>query len=382
MITLLTGTPGNGKTLYLLNWILKWSKAEDRPVYFSGIEFTEQGKEGVFKDWIPFEATEWNKCPPGAIVVTDECQRIYRNRSINAQAPQFVTDLETHRHLGIDLVYVTQHPMLVDPALRRLTGQHLHCVRTFGMEGSVVHEWGTVRENCDKPAGRKDSTSKPFKFDKKLYGLYVSAEKHTMKRNIPWKIKMLFVLPFILAALIYLIYKSMMARIKPEESTQQISQANSVVQDMRSSNGKPLQFDPIADAKKYVFDQTPRVPGLPHTAPKYDGVTTPVTAPVPALCVASKTKCSCYSQQATVMPVEDVTCRSIVARGYFVDFEDKRKTEQSRQALDRRDGLPLSGANTREQEPRFVATAADGYGALGVRDGVQRREVDSTYLVN
>jgi zona occludens toxin len=147
--------------------------------------------------------------------------------------------------------------------------------------------------------------------------------------------------------------------------------------------------------KKYVFDQTPRVEGLPHTAPKYDAVTAPVTAPIPALCVASKTKCSCYSQQATVMVVADVTCRSIVDRGYFVDFEDKPNRAQSQQVLNRPDGLPLSRANTREVEPRMiadrpiVAAAAtaenleDGYGELGKRGaGVRRRVAEHNALTN
>lgn len=394
MITLLTGFPGNGKTLYLLNWILKWSKAENRPVYYSGIELTDQGKAGPFADWIEFQPMEWNKCPPGAIIVTDECQRIYRNRSINATAPKFVTDLETHRHLGVDLVYVTQHPMLVDPALRRLTGQHLHCVRTFGMEGSVVHEWPQVRENCDKPVGRKDSVAKPFKFDKSLYGMYKSAEQHTMKRNLPWKVKMLFVLPVILAVLVYMFYGSMMKRIHPEGVIP--AQQTGIVSQSRPAGGggKTSEIDPIADAKKYAFETTPRYVGLAHTAPKYDAVTAPVTAPVPASCIASKTKCSCYSQQATVMAVPDVLCRSIVERGFFVDFKDRPDVQQSQHVLNRPDGLPLSGANTRDIEPRMIAdrslvasatssSAEDGYGELGKRGaGVRRRVAEHNALTN
>jgi len=392
MITMLTGLPGNGKSLYTLDWILRWSKAENRPVYYSGIVFTELGLQGPFAEWIEFQPMDWNQCPPGAIVLIDECQRIFRNRSINATAPKFVTDLETHRHLGIDLVFLTQHPMLVDPALRRLTGQHLHCVRTFGMEGSVVHEWGQVRENCDKPAGRKDSIAKPFKFNKSLYGMYVSAEKHTMKRNIPWRLKMLLVLPFILAAMIYYIYTSFMARANPKEPAVTQSQSGVVSQTRGPANGK--EFDPVADAKKYVFDSTPRVYGLAHTAPKYDAVTSPTTAPVPASCVASTTKCKCYSQQATVMNVPEITCRDIVDRGFFVDFQDKPNTAQSQQVLNRPDGLPLSRANTRDMEPRMVAdrpmlasapveSHEDGYGILGKRgEGVRKRVAEHNALTN
>jgi hypothetical protein len=38
--------------------------------------------------------------------------------------------------------------------------------------------------------------------------------------------------------------------------------------------------------------------------------------------------------------------------------------QRSQAVLDRPDGLPLSGAQTRDVEPRFVASA-DGYGVLG-----------------
>jgi len=320
MITLLTGFPGNGKTLYLLSWIEKWARDDKRPVYYSGIEFTPAGAER-FGEWSEFEATQWNECPPGSIIVIDECQRIFRNRSINAAAPKFVTDLETHRHLGVDLVFVTQHPMLVDPALRRLTGQHKHCVRTFGMEGSMVHEWPQVRENCDKPAGRKDSIAKPFKFDKSIYGLYKSAEQHTMKRNLPWKVKMLLILPFVLAALVYLIWKSMTARFNNQPSEQEQSMPVAATAPATLS-GNPYAFDPVADAKKYVFDRTPRVVGLPHTAPRYDSVTAPVIAPIPAACIEMQGKCRCYTQQGTLMQTEPDMCREIVARGFFVDFDD------------------------------------------------------------
>ncbi len=380
MITLLTGFPGNGKTLYLLDWIERWAKQENRPVYFSGIEFTPAGLLR-FGEWIEFEPMKWNECPPGAIVVIDECQRIFRNRSINAVAPKFVTDLETHRHLGIDLVFITQHPMLVDPALRRLTGQHLHAVRTFGMEGSVIHEWPQVRENCDKPVGRKDSTAKPFKFNKSLYGLYKSAEQHTMKRNIPWKIKMLFILPLVLAGLVYLIYNSIMSRIHPEsEPAASKQQASGFVSSSRKGNGSENDIDPIADARKYVFESTPRIVGMPHTAPKYDGVTAPITAPVPVSCVASKTKCNCYSQQATIMDVSDDTCRTIVARGFFVDFKANPDvpTEHRRDFSDaylvRADSVPVVPDRTAQVPP---VASADGYGVLGRTGAGVRRPGDA-----
>lgn len=72
---------------------------------------------------------------------------------------------------------------------------------------------------------------------------------------------------------------------------------------------------------QWVQARMPRVSGLPHTAPVYDAVTSPVTAPVLAACVRSATKgCRCYTQQGTRMEVDPDLCARIVERGYFVDW--------------------------------------------------------------
>jgi len=279
-------------------------------------------------------------------VVTDECQTIYRNRSINAQAPKYVTDLETHRHLGIDLVYITQHPMLVDPALRRLTGRHLHCVRKWGMEKSTIHEWGQVRENCDKPAGRKDSIKHHWAFDTSVYGLYKSAELHTMKRID--------------------VSKAAAASSSSMSGAKQIASTGA-----RKSD----DFDPVADAKKYVFMQTPRVQGLLYTSPKYDELTKPSAVPMPAACIDTANRCQCYTQQGTKMEVAKNLCIDIAHNGYFQEFNpngrEDRQELNSRQAGSRDQYATLqSGADSSNSQ--VFTTAPEGYGVLGSRkDGVR-----------
>lgn len=37
MIDLITGLPGNGKTLYTISTVKKMSEGENRPVYYAGI---------------------------------------------------------------------------------------------------------------------------------------------------------------------------------------------------------------------------------------------------------------------------------------------------------------------------------------------------------
>jgi len=370
MIDLITGLPGNCKTLYTISWVREWAKKDSRAVYYSGIPLSDEGKAEL--GWTEIEAEKWMECPPNSIVVIDECQRVFRNRSINSQPPKFVTELETHRHLGIDLVFITQHPMLIDPAIRRLTGRHRHMVRIWGMEASTVHEWGAVRDNCDKPAARKDSEKKKWVFDKSVYKLYKSAEVHTVKRAIPMRVKLLLLVPVVIAAAVWYVYQFTQKKTQPPPNQPAATQAGMVhVSASPAGTGKPVVPDPAEDLKQYAYQATPRVQGLPQTAPKYDEMTKPSSVPVPASCVASGSRCQCYTQQATRMEVPDETCRQIVDAGYFMDFDPdgrRERTAKSVAVLDREKPLPISGVSTQDRPPVYVMEK-DGYGVLGARPG-------------
>lgn len=149
MITLITGLPGACKTLYTLNYVKAKAEKEGRPVYYNGIpELT-----------LPWEMIDdpekWYELPEGAIIVIDECQRVFRPRASSAAVPMHVEKFETHRHRGYDIFLITQHPMLLDGNVRRLSGQHFHCVRTFGMQRATIHEWQQVGYFCPSPKNVK-----------------------------------------------------------------------------------------------------------------------------------------------------------------------------------------------------------------------------------
>lgn len=341
MIELITGLPGNGKTLYTIGQVKAQAERENRPVFYHGIAELTLNWE-LLQD-----PKDWAKVPPNSIVVIDEAQKTFRNRSLGTTPASFVTDLETHRHLGIDLVMITQHPSLIDPAVRRLAGRHQHMVRVWGMQASMVHRWDAVKDNCDK--SRADSQKTRWAFDKRLYGVYKSAEVHTMKRSIPTRVKMLLCAPFLLAAAGYYVYHSIAPKKAPTASNSFAdgSPARSApggsAQWAGGSQGK-APFDPVADAKNYVQMNTPRVVGLPQTAPKYDALTVPVRVPVPAMCVQigkvslSQSKpvtCKCYSQQGTPMPVQFNMCIDFARNGYFQDF-DAEKDKAVKQPVDNR----------------------------------------------
>jgi zona occludens toxin len=63
--------------------------------------------------------------------------------------------------------------------------------------------------------------------------------------------------------------------------------------------------------EEYLASFTPRVPGLQHTAPRYDELTKPVSAPVIVGCVVMKNKCQCYNEQGARYPASLAMCRDI-----------------------------------------------------------------------
>ncbi|OCX76354.1 zonular occludens toxin domain-containing protein [Acidithiobacillus thiooxidans] len=200
MITLRTGLPGAGKTLFTIYDYVARPPLGAAPsflevegvkhpiqVFASGVPFSQLGLDELPVTVLD-DPTRWMDCPPGSVVIIDECQRIFRSRPPGAPVPDYVSALETHRHLGIDLVFITQDPMLLDKHVRRLVGQHFHSKRTFGLNSTTMFFW---QHCCDDPNGyheKKEATKARRQLPKKIFPYYKSAEVHTVKRKIPFRV--------------------------------------------------------------------------------------------------------------------------------------------------------------------------------------------------
>jgi zona occludens toxin len=339
VITLITGLPGNGKTLYALAWTLQQAakpltdNGPPRQVFYSGIT------DVTLPGWTEFDPEKWFELPAGSIVLIDEVQRVMRPRIHGSKVPEFIAKLETHRHLGIDLVLITQHPMLLDSNVRRLTGQHFHTVRKFGTQSANVYEWGQVKENCDK--NRTDAAARhSWIFPSKLFASYKSAEVHTHKRRIPMKVWVLFALPLVLAVLVWYSYDRLMN--KKKGPIVDAFTGNTVAP---GAAGGGVKLTKAAYLEQFV----PRIPGLAYTAPVYDEITKPVAAPYPAACVASggstlnaagldageksPDRCQCYTQQGTRLPVPKDLCTQIAASGFFIPWQQAQAQLPSQQPV-------------------------------------------------
>lgn len=327
MITLTTGVPGSGKSLYTISQVKELAEKEERPVYYHGIK-------DLMLPWIEMEnATDWDECPVGAIIVIDECQSSFRPRGLGKDVPAYIAAMETHRHKGYDIFLITQHPMLVDQNIRRLVGRHWHVVRKFGLQLATIHEWGSQHEITQR--NLLAAVRRQYKYSKEHFSFYKSAELHTHKAKIPKRVYFLVLAPLLIIALGWYGYtKAFSVGKKPD--TVQLSQTPASTQ---TTIGNP---DTQIAKAEYFAAAVPRLEGLHHTAPKYDELTKATEAPWPSACMITKgfnpmegkvvDRCGCIDQQGNRYQTTDKICRDIALNGIFKDWgQPKNDIRQARE---------------------------------------------------
>jgi zona occludens toxin len=319
LITLWTGEPGDGKSNRAISVVKEQAEREKRPVFFSGIEILDP----VALPWKEIKPDEWHLCPIGSIVVLDECQDTFEPRQRGKPHPEFARELMKHRHSGIDLHMITQHPTLIDAHDRKAVGTHNYVRR------KPIGGWKTVYrfKGCvDYPEKSRSKAldSEEVLDNKAAFAWYKSTEQNTHKAKIPKRLWLLVFCIVAVPALLFNVAHRVMARQEAEKAkvgtvtaagTPLATQGSGAA--MRGSSGSGDKLS----AADYVANYTPRVRGLEHTAPAFDGVTAPVVAPYPAACLTVGTRCGCYTQQGTALDVPPDLCLAIVQRGFFVTWQ-------------------------------------------------------------
>lgn len=324
MITLITGLPGNGKTLYALALIKAYAESENREVFYSGIK-------DLRLPWTEIKPEEWVSQPAGAIIVIDEAQFVFPKKPNGSKLPDFYEKLAIHRHSGFDIFVITQDPALIDLFVRKLVGRHFHVVRKFGMARATIYEWSAVNMSPLTASSQKSAIPLKWAYPKSAFEYYKSAEVHTVKRSIPAKLILACLFVVAVLSIGWYVLDRFQARTKKPDAVR-----SGVVG--AASPGRVgdagRAFDPVADARQFIAMSTPRVVGLPHTAPKYDELTKPTAVPVPAACIqySNGEKCKCMTQQATPLDVPFNMCVEFARNGYFQEFDaqkDRIATAQS-----------------------------------------------------
>lgn len=305
MITLITGVPGAGKTLYAVDQILTPESKSERAIYVDGIPDLQLRHE-VAPD--PLNWPTW--APDGAHIFIDEVQRIWRPEAAGKLIPDSIAQLETHRHRGLDFTILTQHPSLIHSNVRRLVGRHIHVRRTA--LGVFVYEYPECMNSPD--TAYKSALSKiRWPHPKRSFGVYKSASIHQkVKFRIPRAAIVFVACLCLIGGLGFYLYSRVLhptaapaAKPLTVQNVQSVSSAGAVI--------TPVEEPDIRE--QFI----PRVYGEPWTAPAYDGMRVVRNMPRVVACVASETKCACYTEQMTVIQMTDSQCRERLDGGGVYD---------------------------------------------------------------
>lgn len=315
MITFFTGTPGSGKTYEAVHKIVLNLKL-GRKVYtnidgmeddrchealktlagLDDMQFAEQFHHLGFyvnKEVKPQPndlegkinlAWFWEYCEPGSLIVMDEVQKIFVSR--DTQKPHnvaFADWASTHRHLGYDLIIITQVAERIEIGVRTLTEWNyvFRKVNFFG--GSVQKKY-----LCNSFAG-EFTTGQPLKkqvrtYNGKIFLCYKSyVAKDIKEQGFMTHVNILnhpifFAIPVVLGVCLYMVF------FKSSFATGDIFGVNKVQNRnfdlVGTANAKPIP--PIENKPQSITSDIPVnvTPSATPTTPQNTINSSPVVATV------------------------------------------------------------------------------------------------------
>lgn len=195
MIKLYIGTPGSGKSLHAamnvradlkyrrpvigtfhINEKALFKNSKYHYIYKSIYELDPKFLVDYSKKNLPKKSN-----PEGSfLLVIDECQRIFNPREWGRKdRTEWITFFAEHRHLGWDIILITQNDRMLDRQIRSLIEYtYIHRkVSQFGLAGKIlglimgqfvfVEMWYPLKEKI---------SAEFFRGDRKLYSFYDSFE--------------------------------------------------------------------------------------------------------------------------------------------------------------------------------------------------------------
>lgn len=310
-LAVVSGLPGHGKTLYTLWHVERLRKESGRSVYVHGVS-------DLRLPWHQLEDPEkWNELPDGSIVVIDEAWKTFPKRGPGSRTPDHVQQLATHRHRGFDLFLVTQSPALqLDHFARGLVGRHYHVRRVFGGARSRLYAWEELG-NPDDYHSKQKAVKSWFSFPREVFDWYKSAEVHTVKRQLPWRIIGPTVAACVLLPLLgYFAFNSLYssaAKAGPAE----VSAGDELTANDPANPFREKGLDGTFSPASFV----PTVAGIPYTVPAFRAGLEVSEAPVISGCgvlkIGNRVECRCNDQQGNIVELEHRVCMGYFQRGAF-----------------------------------------------------------------
>lgn len=319
MITIITGTPGAGKTALAVDLLLR--EYADRPLFVDNLN-------GLKIEHHAIDVMQWHtEVPDGSLILCDEIQRKWRPRGPGSKVPESISALETHRHRGIDFILITQNVKLIDSNVRALVGRHLH-IRDTGWMGRWLYEFS----ECDtNNSWKRCENKRRYTLPKHVFDKYTSASMHMKPvRNRPI---LLYILCIAAMALLYMLW-TLYGKFndKPSPIPQAIAapavqQTSGLASTLVSSTGllpEPSRSVSTIDDR---VDWIPRISSMPETAPAFDPIRKVQQFPVVAGGVCFQGECKCFTQQGTNAGLSHDECLTAINNPRFDAYSDPQATQ-------------------------------------------------------
>lgn len=327
MITIISGTPGSGKTSLVVDLIMDQLKT-GRKVYTYGIpdlllNVSKSGDPCCWHDgsWLQIDAydpktceangldSSWyprgipegmhvkeylktRKTPPdaGALIIIDEAHIKFPQRASGKVPPPFIEALNVHRHQGLDFWFLTQKPSFLDPFVRGLCSQHIHLsLNAFSFTGArVKYVWAEYQETVNRTSKMLASRS-AYKPPSHVFPLYASATLHTkLDQSMPSILK-----AFIVVLLLFFIMVGF--------AVSRVSARKQQIEDSQLVSSQPI--------KKAVGEGGETAGRTPTAAVNVESLK-PKPDSLISSCIASATKCKCFTDRGLLVVLSDYECRA------------------------------------------------------------------------
>lgn len=312
-ITLITGKPGTGKTVFAVSGYIKPELQKGRIVYTNGIpdlkfrhiELTKEdlnrwderepveGRTGVY---------ELTTIKEDALIVVDEAADVWPALHIK-EIPQFLQYLRKHRKHALDFLLLTQDPHFLHPHVLLNVDRHIHLVTDW--RGTYSYEWPEYCVNPIMPSNQSRAVSKPYKLDKSVFTEFYSATKHLpkQKRSVPKMVYAAVAMLFLVPAAAFGVYNTIASKLEsPLTELATIEENDSKI----STDIQP----PVIPVSESVVNNAPVRQNMSMLSDAYDWSQV-------AACMSSKTNCVCYGRGAQRLNIDPSTCAAAIEYGWF-----------------------------------------------------------------
>ncbi|WP_023269815.1 zonular occludens toxin domain-containing protein [Acinetobacter gyllenbergii] len=351
MIYLLTGAIGTGKTTYAVDKLMQHD--EDNKKHIKNGDLDKVRKiysniSGLVVDHEPLP-DDWRTTPKNSILAVDECHKIdiYKPTRKVLHDDERIVALNESRHDGYDFYFITQSPKFLHQHVRGLVNQHFHFHNPMGLGVATVFMWrhGNTTTPDSQAAKNLAENSFVYQFKKDVQQNFKSIEddaQHTRKVNIPKKVIAWIAAPIVLiAVIVYLLNKpAATGNLTGETFTNSMKKDAEKAKNNMETMGQnsPAATDQQRASSEPYSQQQQQVQTVEYDITKpysqdYSVSYQIVEKPRLAGCIASKSSCSCYTQQATKIELSQADCRRYVSGDRPFDYFTQRPQQMQQVAV-------------------------------------------------